>query len=830
VIVAHHMTRQSFYTGGLILLAWVLFSLSAALWIDLSVLVKVLAIGLFGLTLYRPMWGIGVFLVMMPFYGGSKPGDTHTIHFLELFTVLDLALCIGLLQRVYQGKQSLTLRFSHPMVFVAVIYWLVALMSLSTVAPDAQLLDLFWPDPHGAYSFFALTEDQKMYSWLAWFTLTESLLLGFVIYNLNTVTSSWGRHWSFCVLFGLLISLVLGVLDFYDLINLSKISPNFYGVGERHTRLMSVFGNSGWFAQFVTLATPTVLAILTLAVSKRSKLIMVIALMSLTEFTLILSYQRGGWISYPLTLLVVWFCVYVLDDEEQSATEVIAKAKGAVKNILVSIPITIALSLSLVYGINKLAPAAVVGIDSYVARAASIKQTEARTVYWEPTTLMLKPHPVLGAGNESFAYQFGHMYLAKDAPYALTEEQKAIDIMQGSAHNMYFQALAGKGVLGLLSLLALMWVSVMTCWSLALTEPTAGGATRLSSWQRLVLMMGLSYTAALSIYGNVGEIFYVPVNYILFVFFYALVVREVPIAKGVSKQRQLFIFVVILVAFIAHLIWEYGYPGASREALRSGNPNGCYVVEGETWLPVARYRWCSRRFTVRAPMAIFNAKPHALISLAPHIPARNTPFIIKVYYLDRLVLTRAIDRGKVNQILVPLPENLLPVASVSSQFNFVTLDIKTNDSFIPSLLPTAPSTDNRNLSVQWFFNALPHGCYDIEGSTVEPSRQYRWCANQFSIQLPLHSEAGQHQMSLALLAPLLAGHDTPFIVKVFWAGQPLQEHLLERGRLSTLLIDVPTNAVSVGGGSSVTLDFVTNDAFVSPPDPRLLSVQWYFNQ
>ena len=51
--------------------------------------------------------------------------------------------------------------------------------------------------------------------------------------------------------------------------------------------------------------------------------------MSLTEFTLILAYQRGGWISYPLTLLVVWFCIYVLDEDEQSAAEVIAKAKGA---------------------------------------------------------------------------------------------------------------------------------------------------------------------------------------------------------------------------------------------------------------------------------------------------------------------------------------------------------------------------------------------------------------------------------------------------------------------------------------------------------------------
>ena len=271
-----------------------------------------------------------------------------------------------------------------------------------------------------------------------------------------------------------------------------------YGGAYRHLRLSSLFGNPGWYAQFVTLATPAVLFILTLSIRKRAKFAVLIGIMSLTEFTLILAYQRGGWISYPLTLLVVWFCIYVLDEDEQSAAEVIAKAKGALKKILISIPITIILSLSLVYGLAKLVPTVAPTVDSYVERAAGIGQTQDRLVYWSPTEIMLKNHPVLGPGNESFAYQFDRMYLSKDAKYSLTASQKASDIMQGSAHNMYFQALAGKGVLGLLSLLAVIVVSASVCWSLAFSDSAAGGETRLSTRQRLVLMMGLSFTAALA--------------------------------------------------------------------------------------------------------------------------------------------------------------------------------------------------------------------------------------------------------------------------------------------------------------------------------------------
>jgi hypothetical protein len=273
---------------------------------------------------------------------------------------------------------------------------------------------------------------------------------------------------------------------------------------------------------------------------------------------------------------------------------------------------------------------------------------------------------------------------------------------------MYFQALAGKGSIGLLSLLAVLWVSASVCWSLAFNGPAGGRESHLSLQQRLTLMMGLSFTAALSIYGNVGELFYSPINYILFVFFYALVVREVPIARTLSKRRQLFILSAVLLAFFAHLIWEYGYPGTSRDRIRSANPVGCFGVEGEPTHPATQFRWCSRRFSVSVPVMVIDNQALAMLTLAPHIPARDTAFTVQVSHKGRLLLEQSINRGMETNLRVPLPADavLIPVGDATPEQ--VILDVKTNDSFIPSLLPTLPaSSDGRNLSVQWFFNRTP---------------------------------------------------------------------------------------------------------------------------
>ena len=65
--------------------------------------------------------------------------------FLDCLLSLTWALSLWFLLQIFRAKQSLTFQLDHPIVFTVVIYWLVALLSLSTVTTDGQLSFLLWP-------------------------------------------------------------------------------------------------------------------------------------------------------------------------------------------------------------------------------------------------------------------------------------------------------------------------------------------------------------------------------------------------------------------------------------------------------------------------------------------------------------------------------------------------------------------------------------------------------------------------------------------------------------------------------------------------------------
>ena len=692
----------------LLLLAssWILFCVSTTILVEPSFLVKVFAVVLCLMTLWRPAWGIGLFLITMPLFGGSRPGDFHTIHFIEILTFLDLSLVLRLLIYVCKNNKIISVRFQNPLVFVIFIYWLIALLSLSTVWPSSQMRALIWPEPLEAYSFIGLNESAYMYSWLSWFILTESLLLGIAFYNIPTSNKNWAMRWVYCLLAGLVASLVLGVLDFYSLIDLTEVRPAFHlkelGAGFRFERLSSLFGHPGWYAQFVTLSTPAVLAILSIPLRRRNLLFVMIGLMAFTEFTLILVFQRGGWVSYPLTLLAVWFCIYVFDTEHQSTTEIRAKTKGAIRKILISVPVTIIISFSLIYIIGKNTTTKYNTAQNFLERAKDIQKTQDRLAYWGPVSTITKLHPILGAGNESYSFQFTGLYLGKDAPYALTEKEDGI--MNGSSHNLYFQTLAGKGWLGLVSLLALMLVSIRTSWSLTFSQSSSPALAPLSNNQRLLVMMGFTYTIALMIYSNVGEIFYVPINYIVFVLFYALIIRDVPQIRNIASKTTIKVLLGIAFFFMLHLLWEYGYPSAIRDKLKQSIPSGCYAIEGSPIDPATQYRWCGRQFTTSAPLTMIDSKPYAMIWLAPQLPAHRFPFQVKVFHKGKQLIEQTLARGGPQRILAALPMESLNLKSGLPINDHVSLEVITNDSFIPLLETNGASSDRRNLSVQWFYN------------------------------------------------------------------------------------------------------------------------------
>jgi hypothetical protein len=106
---------------------------------------------------------------------------------------------------------------------------------------------------------------------------------------------------------------------------------------------------------------------------------------------------------------------------------------------------------------------------------------------------------------------------------------------------------------------------------------------------------------------------------------------------------------------------------------------------------------------------MIDSKPYAMLWLAPQLPAHRFPFKVKVFHKGKLLIEQTLARGGLQKILVALPMDKLDLKSGLPVNDHVTLEVITNDSFIPFLETNGISTDNRNLSVQWFINYKING-------------------------------------------------------------------------------------------------------------------------
>jgi O-antigen ligase len=455
-------------------------------------------------------------------------------------------------------RKKLHCNFSNPLVFALIIYWLVSAISLVAVRPNEVVFSIFHFGSPLIRDFLSLGEGSVYYSWLSFFALTISFIFGFLITDLATSSKKIFTLMG-CYLLGLMITVILGLLDYYDAINLNSIRPWYFlpsfGENYRFAHLTSVFGNPGWYAQYLVLGAPALLTVLALNFSRKLKLGILIGLMVITEFCIILIYQRGGWLSYPLTLIIIWFCVYVFDGEGKDFVRHMQAIKGSLLKIAITLPLTIAISLSLVYFTVRNQPENRQQLSGFAQRAESITNVNDRLRYWEPAFLMARLHPLFGSGMESFASQYERLYLVPGHQYVQTPKYDVMPFY-GSAHNLYFQTVAGKGFLGLLSLFGIFAAVFTLVWK-GIFSPLPN-APALTQPQRLILMMSVAYTCALAIYGNVGEIFYSPIGYIPFVLFYAGSIAAVPPAYRLSFRFRAWVLGFLAVAFVAHLYLEFG--------------------------------------------------------------------------------------------------------------------------------------------------------------------------------------------------------------------------------------------------------------------------------
>jgi O-antigen ligase len=367
------------------------------------------------------------------------------------------------------------------------------------------------------------------------------------------------------ILAGLVLTIALGTLDrlgWFDLRLLRDVDPFTNPSGAE--RLQSTFGHAGWFAQYICFATPTVLVLWLwpppgAAESRGRRALRVAAaalLLAVSLAVIVLSYQRGGWITWAVVGSGVAAVVVRLAAADGGGRGVAPSARW-----LIPIAVVV-LAAAVLAGIGVVRIAGGPGaLDRFASRARTIGQVSDREAHVVAGVRIGALQPILGAGSESFAIRYEEEYLRAGGHYYARGYSPVLG-MYGSAHNVFAQTFAGKGAVGLIALILV----VLTAAAAALRAARQASAP---AWPRVVAAIALGIVAAFTLYGQVQEVFYMPALQLTVFAAFGLALALEPAAPGSRPTARLGVVTGLLaLALAAHLVHGYVFPGFLAEGYR----------------------------------------------------------------------------------------------------------------------------------------------------------------------------------------------------------------------------------------------------------------------
>lgn len=635
------------------------------------------------LGFFAPVLGCALSLFLLPL-GGNRPGTSQAF----LSMLAGASLFLGIAVRGSRGQRSAlssptSEELRNPHIFLGLLYCIFSIGSLISIPVTHVIDDLRNISSREslaamAVSFYSLvftSEHTVLYSVLSAYYTSLAFLLGVAVYRMcESDTERLPKLFLGAAFLGLIASLVIGVLDYYgfiDLLWLRGLDP-IVNPGGKQFRLQSLFGHSGWYAEYLTLAIPTCLIILAIKLPFWTRAVCILLALALGEFVLILTYQRGGWLSYPLTLVAVWGAIYVVRLLERNETDIIRALRRSVVKVLISLPLTVVVSLLLVFVIQGKSSVED-AMSPYVSRFKDIQRTGDRTDFLKAGALIGSLHPVLGGGADSFAWQFEREI---ESPRGRFPGRFVLPL-HGSAHNVYAQTFSGKGICGLLTLLA-----IPLCM-LAAAPRVLRDARRLIS-DKLIVLIGACYGCAFLIYGNVQEVFYVQVLQFLFFAIVGIVAAVAYSRSDLSSRKVLISPVVVVGLFAMHLVWEFVMPGEARALYSDVRRFGCFSVE--TPPNGATYRWCGERALIERPIST------SVGTLDVTVEAGPVPVTITLHDEGMSPVSLILTPGEKRTVSIPVA-----AASQARGHGLVRLDAST--SFVPKLV-WPESGDTRRLAVK----------------------------------------------------------------------------------------------------------------------------------
>lgn len=488
----------------------------------LNPLIYPLGLALGVLAYKQPKIALYIFLVALPIFGNRPPEpQTHYLIVLSSFLIVGLYAHVLIGSRFVRGRfiaafanRDITLLFIFLWFFVS----LLSLIGLPLLGAIKHSLEEHWY--YTLEQILIVGELTLFYSFASVFFSVQAMMIGAFVYGY--VKSSKERQLPKKILLALLagffFSIIAGHLDYFGIFSLDW---TIRGAAETNTRLTSFFTNSSWYAQYLAVLLPLMpILLLTNIIKDRylnlslikakipATVPLLLILLVIGEVTLILAMQRGAWITYPPTLFFIWLAIYyaIAKSKENRISFTHFFKKNWLK-IFVTIPLTITLSIFIVYAIKDYQKNNHISVkttfEQTASRAEAIANTNDRLQFWPPALQFFKENPIFGGGGDSFGWQYKVYYMENDRQiYKENPSDTLQKVAHGTSHNMYLQSLTGRGIFGILFLLGFLTTLIYRLTKFELSQSGKGID------QSIIALSIIGAVLASMIYGNVQEIFY----------------------------------------------------------------------------------------------------------------------------------------------------------------------------------------------------------------------------------------------------------------------------------------------------------------------------------
>ena len=353
--------------------------------------------------------------------------------------------------------------------------------------------------------------------WVAWWTIPENFPHFSVVAALFTVQAAllawmvWrevrqspeaGVQVAVAQLLGLCVAVGFGLAEAagVDLTPIRGTEMMHAGAGS----IQSLSGNRGWFSQYVAYGFPYALVLMVLPAIRYARATVAV-LGVVTLVSLVLAFQRGGWVVG--LLMLAWVAAVSL----ASPLDTAIRARRAIRRAGAAVLILAVLAALTGVAVRTVLPKVTddpggphvlenrLSLAGYISRIQGVDFFGGREKYWPVAWDLWRMHPLIGSGIEGFAYQYAVEVDAADG--RLHGRHDAVPLA-ASSHNIYLQTAVGTGALGLLALLAMFGLGLRAMVRTVTSE-------RSPAARRMVALAAGGSLVAIMVYGMVQEVTYI---------------------------------------------------------------------------------------------------------------------------------------------------------------------------------------------------------------------------------------------------------------------------------------------------------------------------------